>query len=292
MGRSDGKYLKNCDPMHFIMPFVYPNRCDNEAFSTIQIDLSKLDEFVKEKNAKNPDYKYTMFQCIVAGMMKTITLRSKLNRFIHDQRLYERNDVSASFVVKQEFQDNGNEVLCFIHSKPEWTIDDLHEEMKKQLLKLKDKEYVDETSDFMDKFNRLPKFISRPLVRFICFLEKHNMVPQSLIETDPYHASAILANLGSVGIDNGLHHLTNWGTTSIFVVVGESGRMPFFADDEISFRDGVKLGITVDERIADGFYFSKSIRILQIILEHPELLDRPFDEKLPDEFWQLMQVAH
>ena len=30
--RFDAKYLKDVDAMHFIMPFMYPNRCDNEAF--------------------------------------------------------------------------------------------------------------------------------------------------------------------------------------------------------------------------------------------------------------------
>ena len=30
--RFDAKYLKDTDSMHFIMPFMFPNRCDNETF--------------------------------------------------------------------------------------------------------------------------------------------------------------------------------------------------------------------------------------------------------------------
>jgi hypothetical protein len=290
MSRTDATYLKDIDGMHFIMPFMLPNRCDNQAYFTFQIDLTKLNEYVKKKNESNPDYKYNLFQCVVTAVLKIITLRSKLSIFIHDKRMYKRNEVSAAFTVKQEFKDDGGEVLCFIHSKPEWNIDDVHDELRRQLLKLKDRTYKDESSGFMDKFNALPKFISRPLLDLVCWLEKVNLIPKALIETDPYHSSVVLANLGSIGLPDGYHHLTNWGTTSMFIVIGKAGRMPFYENDKVVFRDGVKLGMTIDERIADGYYFSKSIKMLQLILEEPELLERPLNEKLSDELWERINM--
>ena len=45
-------------------------------------------------------------------------------------------------------------------------------------------------------------------------------------------------------------------------------------------RDSVDLGITVDERLADGYYYSKSIRLLKKLLENPELLEKPFEEEV------------
>ena len=288
--RFDAKYLKDIDAMHFIMPFMYPNRCDNETFFSFQIDLTNLNEYIKKKNANNPDYKYNMFQCIITATLKTVTLRSKLNLFIHDRKMYRRNEVSTAFTVKQEFSDNGGEVLAFIHSKPEWNIDDVHNEIKRQLLKLKKKEYRDESSGFMDKFNSIPKFISRPALRFVCWLEKHSLIPKALIETDPYHSSVVFANLGSIGLPEGYHHLTNWGTTSIFIVIGKSGRMPFFENDQVVFKDGVRLNFTIDERIADGYYFSKSIAMLKLFLENPEYLEQPLNEKLSDEVFKQLKL--
>ena len=91
------------------------------------------------------------------------------------------------------------------------------------------------------------------------------------------------ANLGSIGLPGGFHHLTNWGTTSIFIVIGKMDRMPFFENDEVVFKDGVDINITMDERIADGYYFSKSMKMMQYFIAHPDLLDRPFNEKLSDE---------
>lgn len=283
--RFDATYLKDVDSMHFIMPFMYPDRCDNQAFFTFKIDLTNLNAYLAKKNADNPEYKYNMFQCVVAAALKTIFLRSKLSIFIHNRKMYRRNEVSAAFTVKQEFADNGGEVLAFLHAKPEWTIDDVHNEIHRQLLKLKTKGYADESTSIMDKLNKAPKWITRPLVGGICRLEKKGLIPPALVETDPYHSSIVLANLGSIGLPNGYHHLTNWGTTSMFVLIGKSGRLPFFENEELTFRDGVELGFTVDERIADGFYFSKSIKMLELFLQEPELLDRPLNEKLSDELW-------
>ncbi|MBQ3459605.1 MAG: 2-oxo acid dehydrogenase subunit E2 [Solobacterium sp.] len=284
--RFDAKYLKDTDSMHFIMPFMFPNRCDNETFFSFKIDLTRVNEYIAKKNADHPEYKYNLFQCLIAATLKTITLRSKLSIFIHDRKMYKRNEISAAFTVKQEFSDDGGEVLAFIHSKPDWTIDDLHNELHRQLLKLKNKSYVDESTGVMDKFNKLPKFISRPIISAICGLEKKGMILPALVETDPYHSTVNFANLGSIGLPSGYHHLTNWGTTSLFIVVGKAGRMPFYENDQVVFKDGVELNMTVDERIADGYYFSKSMKILQYFLQNPELLDRPFNEKLSDEVFR------
>ncbi len=284
--RFDARYLKDTDSMHFIMPFMFPNRCDNETFFSFKIDLTRVNEYIAKKNADHPEYKYNLFQCLIAATLKTITLRSKLSIFIHDRKMYKRNEISAAFTVKQEFSDDGGEVLAFIHSKPDWTIDDLHNELHRQLLKLKNKSYVDESTGVMDKFNKLPKFISRPIISAICGLEKKGMILPALVETDPYHSTVNFANLGSIGLPSGYHHLTNWGTTSLFVVVGKAGRMPFYENDQVVFKDGVELNMTVDERIADGYYFSKSMKILQYFLQNPELLDRPFNEKLSDEVFR------
>lgn len=33
-------------------------------------------------------------------------------------------------------------------------------------------------------------------------------------------------------------------------------------------RETLDLGLTIDERLADGYYYSKSIRLLKYLLEH------------------------
>lgn len=280
--RRDGTLLKNLDAMHFIMPIIYPNRCDNEAFIQERIDLTNVNKYLEQKNANNPEYKYNLFQVIVTAMLKTITLRPKLNRFVANKNLYQRNHIAAAFVIKKLFSDNSEEAMAFIHAKDEHTIDSVHDEIYRQVSHVRKSETSkDKTSEVMDIFNKLPRFISKAVIGLLCVIERHGKIPASFIETDPYYSSVLLTNLGSIKLKSGYHHLTNWGTTSVFVVVGEKKIRPFFDENgNFEMKDSVDLGLTVDERIADGYYFSKSIKLLKKLLENPELLERPMNEEV------------
>jgi len=279
--RRDGKLLRNIDAMHFIMPIIYPNRCDNEAFVSERIDLTNLNAYLEKKNSDNPTYKYNLFQAIVTAILKTVTLRPKMNRFIANNNLYERNEVSASFVIKKQFTDSSEEGMAFIHSKSSDNINTIHDDMYRQITTCKKGEVKDKTSDAMDTFNKLPRWFSKAVIKFICHLDKIGKVPASLIATDPYYSSVILTNLGSIKLHSGYHHLTNWGTTSVFVIVGEKKKRPYFDEDgNMTMRDSVDLGLTVDERIADGYYFSNTIKLFKKILENPELLEEPLSAEV------------
>ncbi len=279
--RRDGKLLRNIDAMHFLMPLIYPNRCDNEAFISERIDLTNINKYLEKKNKDNPEYKYNLFQVLVSAVLKTITLRPKMNIFIANKNMYQRNEVSASFVIKKVFEDNSEEGMAFIRSKEHFTINDVHNEIYRQVNRCRKETKQDSTVEAMELLNKIPRFISKTAVSFICFLDKIGKVPKSLVSTDPYYSSVIISNLGSIKLKSGYHHLTNWGTTSVFMVIGEKKIRPFFDEDgKATMRDSVDIGLTVDERIADGYYFSKTIKLLKKILENPELLEKPFGEEV------------
>lgn len=90
------------------------------------------------------------------------------------------------------------------------------------------------------------------------YLDRRGKVPKSLIATDPYYSSVVLTNLGSIKLHADYHHLTNWGTTSIFCAIGEIKKKPFYDDaGNVTMQESVDLGLTIDERIADGYYYAK-----------------------------------
>lgn len=279
--RRDGKILRDIDAMHFIMPIIYPNRCDNEAYISETIDLTELNAFLARKNADEQDFPYTMFHLIVTALIKTITLRPKLNRFICNKNTYQRNEVTASFVVKKHFEDDSEEGLAFIHAKDNDTLDSLHEAIRKQIMLGRADQINDSTSDSMDILNKMPRFLSKFLIWIITKLDKHGICPQFLIEADPFYSSVVLSNIGSIKMKCGYHHLTNWGTNSLFCIIGEKKLTPVFdAEGNYQMREMVDLGLTIDERLADGYYYSKSIRLLKTLLEKPELLELPMNERV------------
>ena len=52
------------------------------------------------------------------------------------------------------------------------------------------------------------------------------------------------------------------------------------SDGSTEIRDFCNFGITLDERIADGFYFVKSVQLFDYILQNPELLEGDANEKI------------
>ena len=278
--RKDGTYLKNISSMHAIMPLMYPNRCDNEAYISERIDLTAINRYLEKKNESGPDYPYNLFQVMVTALLKTITLRPKMNRFIANQTMYQRNEVTASFTVKKLFSDDGGEALAKIRTDGSETIDIIHDEIFRQVSFCRSDEKDPSTSS-MDIVQKLPKFMLKLVGAGARFLDRHGWMPAGVIATDPFYSSAVLANLGSIGLHAGYHHLTNWGTCSVFCVIGEIKKRPFYDDDgHMEMRESVDLGLTIDERLADGYYYSKTIRLLKHLLENPELLEQPLNEKV------------
>lgn len=294
--RRDGRWLSEEDSMHGIMPYIYPNRADNEAFIQETVDMAPIRAYVDKKNeelkakvekgeleASALEDPYKPFQIILAALVKLMILRPKLNRFVAGKKLFQKENPSIAFVVKKKFADNGGEALAFKEFGPETTLNDVHERIAKEINFCRKEENVDNSTDFMDKFMKLPPFILRPVFVLIRFLDKRGWMPYELIKTDPNYASCFITNLGSIGLRSGYHHLSNWGTTSLFVILGEIKWKPYFdKDGNVEMKEMMDIGITVDERIADGYYYSKSVKLFKKLLQSPELLETKASE--PVEF--------
>lgn len=278
--RKDGVKLKKIHSMHVIMPLIFPNRCDNEAFISDRIDLTNINAYLAKKNAENPEYAYNLFQVIVAAVLKTMVLRPKMNRFIANNTMYMHKDVSASFTVKKVFSDDGAEALAQVRVKGTETIDEIHNEIYRQISFCRS-EQLDSGTESLNAVASLPGFLTRFVGAVARWLDRHGWMPASVTEGDPFYGSVYLSNLGSIKLQAGYHHLTNWGTCSVFCTIGAIKKSPFFDDDgTVHMKDSVDIGLTIDERIADGYYYSRTVQLLKKLLENPELLEKPLNEEV------------
>ena len=48
--RKDGRLLRELDSLHFITGIIYPNRCDNEAYISVKVDLTAMNAYLARKN--------------------------------------------------------------------------------------------------------------------------------------------------------------------------------------------------------------------------------------------------
>jgi hypothetical protein len=261
--------------MNQFMTTLMPNRADNEAFVSVDIDMAPLEAYLEKKNeGLDKTHRYTFFHLISAAIGKAFILRPKMNRFICNHKIYQRNKVTVAFTVKKHFDDHSEEGLAFFEYKPDDTIDTYHEKIMKAIHVARHEK--DASTGAMDLVTKLPHWLVVAIVKVVLWLDKYGKAPRDMIATDPNHAAVFLSNLGSIGLDCGYHHLVNWGTNSCFIVVGKKCfKKEYNANGESQCREVVPLGITLDERIADGYYYSGTVALVKELLAHPELLELP-----------------
>lgn len=278
--RRDAVWLKDIPAMNRIMPALMPNRADNEAHITVDIDLRPINEYLAMLNEGRTEDKYTFFHIISAAIGKAFVLRPKMNRFVCNNRLYQRRNISIAFTVKKRFDDHAEEALAFFEYDPKETLQSYHEKIMKVIHQTKsyDEKDKDPSTGAMDVVSKLPQWLITAIVKCVLWLDKHGWAPQALIDSDPNHAAIFLSNLGSIGLPGGYHHLVNWGTNSCFVVTGKKYmKMDYAPDGTPDLHEVLPLGITLDERIADGYYYSGTVALVVELLKHPQLLELPAD---------------
>lgn len=274
--RRDAKWLRDLPSMNLIMPSLMPNRADNEAYVSVDVDMRPLEAYLAKKNEGRETDKYTFFHLVAAAVAKAFVLRPKMNRFVCNNKIYQRNDVTVAFTVKKQFDDKAEEGLAFFTYDPKDTIDTFHSKIMKAIHTARHE--TDASTGAMDLIKKLPHWVMVSIVKFVRWLDKFGLAPQDMIATDPNHAAVFLSNLGSIGLECGYHHLVNWGTNSCFVVVGRKHMKKYYdKDGNEDLHEVLPLGVTLDERIADGYYYSGTVALVKELLAHPELLELPAD---------------
>ena len=276
--RKDGVWLKDIPSMNRLMPGLMPNRTDNEAHISVDIDLGPVNAYLAKLNEGRTEDKYTFFHIVSAAIGKAFILRPKMNRFIVGTKMYQRKEVTVAFTVKKRFDDHAEEALAFFTYDPKETLDSYHKKIMKVIHATKSYEEKDTSTGAMDVVTKLPQFVIDGVVKTVLWLDKRGWAPDFLIGSDPNHAAIFLSNLGSIGLPGGYHHLVNWGTNSCFVVVGKKKVKKVYDEEGNGTVQQVPpLGITLDERIADGYYYSGTVALVKELLAHPELLELPAD---------------
>ena len=279
--RKDARRVRDLDGLHCIMMHLMPKRTESEVYLEFPMDVTDLLPYIDEKNRLHPEYKTTIFHCLVTAVARVITMRPYLNRFICGRKLYERNDISLSFVAKRKFADHSEESLMTLIAKDEMDVDYVTRKIVGDVKELRESRGSNDFDGVINAIGSLPNPLLHLFIGLLQRLSASGHLPDVLTQGDTNHTTVLLSNLGSIQCPCCYHHLNNYGTNSILITVGvlkkELRPMP---DGTTQPRDILTLGFTADERIADGFYFAKSLRLAEYILQHPQLLDVPLKEEI------------
>lgn len=283
--RRDGIWVKDAPGLNIVMTCLLPKRTECEVYLHQEIDITDLLTYLNQKNTPDAPYKTTLFHCIVTIMARVLNERRKLNRFIQAGRIYERDEITISFVAKRRFTDHDEESLMVYTAKGSDTLADVSKRIVGDVREMRKRTSTGGIDSVVDAFGRMPRPLLMFSLRVVRWLDYWGKNPRFLTDGDPNYASVLLSNLGSIKCPAVYHHLNNYGTNSVMITIGTMHKAPVYREDgTMELHDFVDIGATLDERIADGFYFARSLKLIQYICAHPELLDVPLEKESGYEF--------
>ena len=269
-GRRGGVRIREQHGLNALFPYLMRRRCDSLIYFDMQLDMEPLQEYIALQ--KEAGLKISFFEFFCAAIVKLMREREQMNRFIKGRRLYQRETVEISTVAKREMSDKGAESNLILRFAKDATFDDIAGRLRGEIDTAKTVKSDALTGDdkLFATFLKLPRGLLMAFVRILDIMDFYRGIPGFISATDPMRASAFIANLGSIGADATFHHLYEWGTCSLFMTIGRIKKTPVELDDDtLGIRTMVDCKIVLDERIADGFYFARSLDLFKSYFAEP-----------------------
>ena len=267
--RADGKRVKNADPESIISAHIMSRRTDAMNMITVDIPIEPIKEYIAAKR----EYKITHLALIISAYLRTVEEFPYLNRFVVNKKLYDRNEFCVGMVVLKS-GDTSNGTMSKMYFDYEDTIFDVQRKIDGFIEENRKEGNTNTTDEFASKLVKIPG-LCLVGVKLFKFLDRYGMLPKKIIDISPFHMSLGITNLASIRTNHIHHHTYEFGTTSVFMSLGNMRYIPKMSDGKMIFERCIPLGVVMDERICTGAYYAMAFRRISEYLKKPELLELP-----------------
>lgn len=277
MYRADGYRIRTNDAMYELVPYIMPYRYDASNSVTVDIDLDLMQDYIKKCRKKGINMSH--MSIIIAGALRIASQNPFLNRFVMNRKIYARNHFCVSFVTLQpgKTSDTVNK-LYFNLDDDIFTVNQKVQEAIERTQQPTSQNALDK---LMASLLRIP-FLVGAAVGVLKFIDKYFTLPFSIINASPFHTSLFITNLASIRTNAIYHHLYEFGTTGIFISMGQPEKKVEKNGETVEETKIMPLGIVTDERIANGHYYGRCFRELNRYYRNPELLEIPPEQVVKD----------
>jgi len=268
MYRADGYRVRTNDAMYELVPYIMPYRYDASNTITVDIDLDLIQDYIRKCRKKGIQMSH--MSIIIAGALRLVSQNPNLNRFIMNRKIYSRNHFCVSFVTLQPGKTSDTVTKLYFN------LDDDIFTVNQKVQEAIERTQVPNSQNALDKLMaslvRVPVLLGTA-VGILKFIDKYFTLPFSIINASPFHTSLFVTNLASIRTDTIHHHLYEFGTTGIFISMGQPKKKVILNGENVEEHKVMELGIVTDERIANGHYYGRCFRELNKYYKNPELLE-------------------
>lgn len=276
--RADGRRLKNTDPMYRVAAHIMDKRIDSMNMTTIDIPYQPIQDYVNKKRKDGVSISHMAI--IIAAYIRTMAKFPELNRFIVNKKVYHRNEIAVGMVVLQSLESHEGTMSKMYFDKAN-TVFDVNDTINKYVAENREAPENNGTEKIIKILLSIPGLLTVG-VKLFKFLDKHGLLPKAIIDMSPFHMSLGITNLASIRTNHIYHHCYEFGTTSVFLAMGNLRDIPKRKGGEIIFERSMPIGVTMDERICSGSYFATAFRYMKKLLANPEVLELPPEEIIED----------
>ncbi len=267
--RPDGDLVRDETTLQTLLPYFAKGRWGNVVLHESTIDLTRTQPWLAAYNGAASGPPATLFHLFLWACARGLHAYPKLNRFVSARRLYNRRDVAISFTAKREMTVEAPVVTVKV------SFPDPNESFATTVGRIGSslgagrggRRPVDRE---LDVLMRLPDVVLRIGMVGYRLLDRWNLLSGSVIAGDPNYTSLFVANLGSVGLDRTYHHLFEFGTCSLFAVMGTQALRPHVTSTGVlATRPTVEVRWSFDDRITNALYCARGIAKMQAMMEDP-----------------------
>ena len=267
--RPDGTVVKHEDPMYYLIPHFLTKRYDAMNMITLDIPEMPMRKYMNEKRKEGKQVSHLAL--VLTAYLHAMEQYPALNRFIKGRKIYQHKDIKISMVV---LKPDGGDTMSKIDLLPTDDIFDVQAKITGYIDSNRQTGEANSLDKTMNIFVEKLGFLTGFLVRVIWWLDNVGLLPQSLIDISPFHASLLISNLASIRTNHIYHHVYEFGTTSVAITMGNMREVPRRGKDGIVFDRCLPLGVVMDERIANGHYFAQAFSLVKKYLADPSLMER------------------
>lgn len=268
--RKDGKRVRGADAMYTLIPYIMKHRYDAMNMIEVDIPIAAMQAYLNRK--RNEGVTMSHLGVVLAGYLRTVAEFPLLNRFVVNKRIYARNEFPVAMVVLKPGETEGT--MSKMRFEPGDDIFTVHRKMNEYIEKNRQVGDTNATDDLMRRLLSVPGQANVGVGLFK-LLDRYGLLPKSLIDASPFHASLVITNLASIRTNHIFHHLYEFGTSSVFIALGNMREVARRTRDGISFERCLPMGVVTDERICSGSYFARAFRRFRQYLLDPSLLEGP-----------------
>ena len=277
--RADGKRLRHTDPMYRVAAHIMDKRVDSMNMTTIDIPYEPMQEYINKKRKEG--VRISHLALVIAAYLRTMAEHPQLNRFIVNKKVYTRNEIAIGMVVLKSGEDS-NGTMSKMYFEKTNTLFDVNNIINKYVEDNRNTPENNKTEKLIKILVGIPGLLNIGVKAFK-LLDRYGLLPKAIINASPFHMSMGITNLASNRTNHIYHHCYEFGTTSIFLAMGNLREVPKRKGDEITFVRSMPIGVVMDERVCSGSYFALAFKSLKRYLANPELLELPPEKVLEDE---------